>query len=293
MRYLRGSKSGLMAGVLLLAWWGLQFPASDALAGTSSKGYAQFSECPLARATITDCVYSLTTGGSFKIGKRVVPIVNPMTLQGGFEGAGNEIKFYGAEDGETLANTAQPVPGAFAGVEPPDWWPKFLRDWFSEEVEEGNVDVSATVELTGPTKGATNIDLNTTNFLSEEGTALGLPVKFHLESPLLGSNCYVGWNTQPVQINFTTGVDGQLKGSSGESSFNRAFTISTTAGGRLVSNSFASPRAEGCGGIFSFFIDPLVNSMLGTPSEVGENAATLEGKLQLATVEAVKAGGSR
>jgi hypothetical protein len=45
--------------------------------------YAQFGDCPPTRAMITDCIYSVTTGGSFTIGKKAVPIKNPVTLQGG------------------------------------------------------------------------------------------------------------------------------------------------------------------------------------------------------------------
>src|ERR1700760_2961182 len=81
--------------------------------------FAQFSDCPLNRASITDCVYSVTKGGTFTLGKKAVPIKNPVTLQGGFEGAGSEIKFFGAEDGNTLSKTPQPVPGGLTGITAP------------------------------------------------------------------------------------------------------------------------------------------------------------------------------
>ncbi len=56
-----------------------------------------------------------------------------------------------------------------------------------------------------------------------------------------------------------------------------------------MNNSFAAPGASGCGGLFSIFVDPFVNSLVGLPSPAGTNAAVLEGKLQLASPEAVKA----
>jgi len=284
-------KSKLAAGgVLASALVALVFAATALASSHNPKGeYAQFAECPLNRVTITDCIFSVSSGGGFTVGKKTVPLVNPVTLQGGFEGAGEEIEFYGAENGDTLSKTAQPVPGGLLGITAPTWWPKFIQDWFNNLINEGFTGVTATVELTGPTKGLTNIDLSTENLLFEEGTALGLPVKIKLSNAILGSNCYIGSNSKPVQLNFTTGTSGALKGSAGELSFNEAFTIITISGGKLVDGTYAAPAAAGCGGIFSFFIDPLVNSILGTPSPSGKNSATLEGKLQDAQAEAVKA----
>lgn len=270
--------------------------ASAPLASASShhpKGeYAQFAECPLNRVTITDCVYSVSSAGSFTIGKKVVPLKNPVTLQGGYEGSGAEIKFFGAENGSTLSKTAQPVPGGLTGIVAPTWWPKFIQDWFNEGINNGLTGVNATVELAAP---ATSIKLSPENLLLQEGIALSLPVKIKLDNALLGSNCYIGSNSSPVTISFTTGTTSPpppnkpITGSPGELSFNESFTIATFSGGRLVNNSFAAPAASGCGGIFSFLVDPLVNSILGTPSAAGTNTAILEGKIQDANAEAVKA----
>lgn len=58
--------------------------------------------------------------------------------------------------------------------------------------------------------------------------------------------------------------------------------------GSLVNNSFAAPGAKGCGGIFSFLVDPFVNSIVGLPSPAGTNTAVLEGKLQTAEANAVR-----
>jgi hypothetical protein len=268
----------------------LVFASSAFATAHHPKGeYEQFGECPLNRTTITDCIYSVTSGGSFTIGSKEVPIVNPVTLQGGFEGEEEGIEFYGAEEGNTLSKTPQPVPGGLLGITAPTWWPKFIQDWFNEQINKGSTGVYATVELTGPTKGLTNIELNTEHLLEQKGTALGLPVKFRLENSILGSNCYIGSEGSPVQIDFTTGTSGALTGAAGTVTFNPAFTIITIAGGKLVNNVFKAPGANGCGGIFSFLIDPLVNSILGLPAGEGKNSAILEGKLQDARAKAVKA----
>jgi hypothetical protein len=277
----------LIAGGMAAALAALVF-ASIALGSSHHpKGeFAQFGECPLNRATITDCIFSVSSGGGFTVGKKTVPLVNPVTLQGGFEPKGEELAFFGAENGDTLSKTAQPVPGGLLGITAPTWWSKSAQEWFNNLINEGFTGVTATVELAAP---ATSITLSTENLIAESGTALGLPVKIKLSNAILGSNCYLGSNEKPVQINFTTGTDGSVKGSRGELSFNESFTLITISGGKLVNGTYAAPGASGCGGSFSFIVDPLVDSILGTPSASGKNTATLEGKLQDAAASAVKA----
>jgi hypothetical protein len=274
-----------LAGGLVAALMMALAPAASASSHHPTGEFEQFGECPLSIATVTDCVYSLSNGGAFKVGSKTVPLVNPVTLQGGFEGFGEEVQFHGAENGETLSKTPQPVPGGLTGITAPSWWPSWLQNWFNNGINEGLTGVYATVELAAP---ATDITLNTENLLAEKGTALGLPVKIKLSNALLGSNCYIGSNSHPIQIDFTSGTSGEVSGDAGNLEFNESFTLITISGGKLVNGLYSAPGASGCGGIFSFFIDPLVNSILGLPAGEGENTATLEGKLQDASAETVK-----
>jgi hypothetical protein len=276
-----------VAGGMTLALAGLVF-ASMALGSSHhpTGEFAQFGECPLNRATITDCVFSVSNGGEFKVGNKTVTLVNPVTLQGGFEPEGEGLAFFGAENGDTLSKTPQPVPGGLVGVTAPTWWPKLVQNWFNNLISEGFTGVNATVELAAP---ATSITLSTENLIAESGTALGLPVKVHLENAILGSSCYLGSNSKPIQINFTTGTDGSVKGSrGGEIEFNEGFTLISISGAKLVNGTFAAPGVSGCGGIFSLLVDPLVDTVLGTPSASGNNTATLEGKLTDAASSAVR-----
>jgi hypothetical protein len=277
----------LIAGGLMMVLGALVFAPSALASSHHPTGeFEQFGECPLNRETLTDCVYSVSTGGSFTVGKKTVPLVNPVTLQGGFEGVGEEIKFYGAENGETLSKTPQPVPGGLVGVTAPTWWPKATQEWFNKLISEGFTEVNATVELAAP---ATSIKLSTENLLDRERTTLGLPVKVKLENAILGNNCYLGSNSNPIQINFTTGSSGSLEGSFGVLTFNSEFTLITISGAKLVNGTFAAPGVTGCGGLLSILVDPLVDTVLGTPSGEGKNTATLEGKLQDGAAFAVRA----
>lgn len=256
--------------------------------------FATFADCPLSNPEANNCLVATTEGGEFVIGKEKVPIVKPITLQAGIHGflSGGET-IIAAEDGNTLTKAPQKVPGGLAGLVKCNEISNFLERVACEiTFENGVTGVNATAELAAP---ASSIGLHTFNLLLASGTALSLPLKVHLENPFLGSSCYIGSNSKPVVIEFTTGTTSPpppntpITGSVGEPSFNEAETILTVKNNALVNNSWAAPAAEGCGGIFSFLIDPIVNSKLGLPSAAGHNTAVLKGTLKVALAEAVTA----
>jgi hypothetical protein len=246
--------------------------------------FAPFAECPLNRISIEMCVHLETnTNSSLTIGSKAIPL-DPLTLQGGYEGSG-PYEFFGAENNETLSETSQPLPGGLVGITAPGWWPVPLQEGFNELINEGFTGVEVKVQLAAP---ATSIGINVENMLLEEGTALGLPVKLKLENVILGTNCYIGSNEKPILLDFTTGTSGKVQGSAGELSFNEESTLITFNGLKLVDGTFAVPQAKGCGGAASFYIDPLVDSLFGLPSGSGKNSATFEGVLKVAGAETVR-----
>jgi hypothetical protein len=287
-----GSGRPVVVGMAVLSIY-CSLSSTATAASHHPKGeFTQFGECPLDRATLTDCLYGVINGGSFALGKKTVPVRNPIVLQGGFEGAGAEIQFFGAQSGPTISNTPQSVPGGLVGLRAPVSWPKPIQEWFNGSVSSGLTGVSVTVELAAP---ATSIKLDTENLVFQEGIALGLPIKIHIENPMFGNNCYLGSSAKPIQLEFTTGTTAPplpnkpLKGFSGRISFNPEFTLLSIGGVRLVDNAFAVPqRASGCGGSFAPFIDPLVDSILGTPSVSGRNTGILESDLKDAAAPAVR-----
>jgi hypothetical protein len=278
-RLLTGACCGPVLAVLVFV------SAASAAAHHPTGEFAQFGECPLNRKGVNTCVYSQSTGGSVTIGKMTVPLKNPVTLQGGGEGSGSTVEVIGAESGETISKTPQPVPGGLVGAKAPSWWPGWLQDWFNNGIEEGLTSVTATIELAAP---ATSVKLSTENLLAGAGTAIGLPVKIRLENPLLGDDCHIGSAEEPLQIDFTSGASGDLKGTIGKRTINPEYTLATIRDGRLVAQDFAAPGASGCGGLLSFFLDPLVNSLLGLPAASGKNSAILEGKFDAGGATAVR-----
>lgn len=277
---------------------GLLVSASSAGAApyNPTGSYAPFNNCPLSKTAIKACLFSEITSGTVTIGLKPVPIKNPVVMQGGLEYATSifgPVTFVGAEDGTTLSKTPQPVPGGLLGITAPSWWPSILRNLFNETINNGFTGVTATMELAAP---AGSIKLDMLAMALEEGTALAMPVKVKLGNPFLGNNCYIGSNSNPIKLNLTTGTTAPpppntpISGDVGKVFETEEGNILNIHENRLVDNSFSAPGANGCGGLlFSWLVDPFVDSIVGTPAAAGRNTAILEGKNLLANAAEVKA----
>ncbi len=267
-------------------------PAASASAELTGE-LAKFSKCPLSNPAVEICFSSETTGGTFTMGNKTVPLKNPVVLKGGAsgpEGILGPLTIYAPTDGITLSKTPQTVPGGLLGVEAPGWWPSILRNLFNETINNGFTGVTATVELAGSTS---SIKANFFNALTQSGTVFGLPVKVKLSNPFLGSNCYIGSSSNPIQLNLITGTTSPpapntpISGSPGVPEETETFLA--LKNNRLVDNSFSAPGANGCGGIlFSWAVDPFVNSIVGVPSAAGKNTAILEGSSYLSPAEILR-----
>jgi hypothetical protein len=263
----------------------LLVPASSASA-TLTGPWVRFQQCPTENSSVTLCVYAESTGGSFTVGNKTVPLKNPVILKGGTNAVNPEDplgaqNFFAPTDGVTLSKAAQPVPGGLLGVVAPSWWPTILKELWEETINNGFTGVTATVELAG---SASSVKLNPTSILGGSGVGLAMPVKIKLDNPFFGNNCYIGSNSNPVKLNLTTGATSppppntSISGSPGEFEGLEEFKIIVLKNNKLVDNSFSAPGASGCGGfLFSWAVDPLVDSILGTPSAAGKNTAILTG----------------
>ncbi len=268
--------------------------ASPALAKEPTGAFKVFKNCPLNNPATKACIYAETTSGEFTIKQTTVPIVNTIILQGGLPETGGDETPIPALNVPSLSKTPQPVPGGLLAlinckeIKGEGFFEKLERK-ACEEVFEGKLlGVNATVELVGlPT-------INQTNLLLQEGIALKLPVRIHLENPFLGSECYVGTPTSPVTLNLTSGTTSPplpnkpISGKGGEAEITEEGNLLTVTGNSIVDNSYSAPGASGCGGAFSFIIDPIINAKLGLPSAAGNNTAILNSTLKIATKEGVE-----
>ena len=289
---------GVCAALLVVALASLAFAGSATAKLT--KEFTRFQNCPYTNAEVKRCLYSVTSGGEVVLGSKKVPIVNPVTLQGGygkpnFEEESPEFlfaKFFAATNGITLSEASQPVPGGLAGFVNCKEISNFLLRISCEGIfENGLTGVNSTVQLARP---ASEIRISENHLAEGEGIALKLPVKARLENPLFGSNCYVGSSSNPIIWNLTSGVTNPPKGTApitgkvGEVEFLEEARILRLTGNEIVDNTWAAPAASGCGGLFSFIIDPIVNASSGLPAAAGKNVAREKNTVYTTTASAVK-----
>jgi hypothetical protein len=274
--------------------------ASPALA--APKGiFSVFAQCPTSTPGVVLCQYGQTTSGEFTLGKTTVPINKTITLQGGAISTGkiNEYYLVPAKNGESLSKTELNVPGG-------------LTDLVNcEEIKGGGIieilerasckaifenkttGVTATTELVANEHNPAI--LNVGALFAGEGTAITLPVRVHLKNPLLGSSCYVGSESSPIELHLTTGKTSpeppnkSISGKRGTITVEEedGYEVDVLTNNSLVDNSFSAPVAEGCGGLLSFLIDPILDAKIGLPSKDGYNTAILSGTLKTAEAAGV------
>jgi hypothetical protein len=267
----------------------------------SSGDYAAFAACPLGDPRTDLCLFTQTTGGEFIIGGETVPLSRTITLQGGVHVVENEEReivkdeFIAAKNGETLSRTSQAVPGGLRGVVDPGLLGPARRKVFDDLLARGNTLVTATIELAAP---ASSIGVSTQNLIEARGIGLALPLKVKLSNPFLGGSCYIGSDAHPIVVALTTGrltagrrasLHGLLTGKPGHAEFKDHYNLITLREDSLVGDSFAAPRATGCGAIDPSRIDSAVDAELGLPAAAHHNTAVLDVTLRDANAPAVRA----
>lgn len=256
--------------------------------------FAKFNNCPSTNPSVTKCLVAVTNGGKVVLGKKTVPIVNPVTLQGGMSKPSEGFStFFAATNGvPTLSKAPQPVPGGLAGLVNCKEISNFiLRTACEWTFENGLTGVNSTVELA---QSPSEIRVSQTHLANEVGVSLKMPVKVHLENPFLGSECYVGSSTSPIIWNLTTGAtepplpNTSIHGKVGESEFQEEGAILHITGDEQVDNAWGAPGASGCGGfLVELLLDPIINSTVGVPAAAGTNTAILQNTLDIATAFSV------
>jgi hypothetical protein len=237
-------------------------------------GFTQFRGCPRPEEKVmVFCVRSDVLGGHLKMGKKDVPIENPLKLTGGVNASFGE---FTANSEGGLSKVKQKVPGGVIGLTGLTW----LLEFFGSEA----LTLYATTELAGIPS----------NFTFSTVT---LPIKVHLETPsgVLGSTCYVGSNTSPIVLNNTTGTTNPplpnkpISGKEGE--FSEENEIVYFKNGIYVDNAFAVPGASGCTlklfGFIPISLNGFVNEQAGLPSAAGHNEAEQKINIEIALQSSV------
>jgi len=249
--------------------------AGAANAAPPAAPYEDFAGCPSLAENpfVASCLKFEFTGGHISLGKRDVPVTNPIVLRGGFEqNTGNWAQ--NSEGG--IVPVKQVVPGGLIGMTGLSWL---------DSLGEKALKLYAVVELAGQPGS-----------LFEPPETL--PVKVHLENPVLGKGCYVGSSKSPILLHLTTGTTSPPspnKPISGKEA--SEFTpeaerpeVLTASDGTYVDNSYSVPAASGCQlevGPYQVPIDELVNTAYGLPAAAGTNETILDFNLSIVSPEVV------
>jgi hypothetical protein len=261
------------AAVAAVAALAMLVPAAQA--DTPRPGYERFAGCPskAENPEVVFCSHAKIKSGHFQMGNKDVPIENPMTLTWGTD---FEQQKYLVNSKGGLSKVKQKVPGGIIGLTGLTW----LAEFFGSEA----LTLYAETELAGtPNLG--------------DPTAPKLPIKVHLVHPVLGSKCYVGSNTSPINLNLTTGTTSPpppnepITGKEPEFTLDEAQFLFTFNNISYVDNSFAAPGANGCTltlfGFIPISINGLVNTQSGLPSPAGTNETIQNQDLELTVVNVV------
>jgi hypothetical protein len=251
--------------------------APAAQATTPKSGYGQFAGCQSpseSGGATTQCIHSEITGGYFQMGNKNVPITAPMTLVGGVNESFGDFR-YNSKGG--LSQAKQKVPGGVIGLTGLTWLAEFLG------IEA--LTLYAVTELAGTP------NLESAPILEK------LPIKVHLINGALGNNCYVGSNSNPINLNLYTGTTSPpppntpISGTFPEVTYNAEKDILFFKKGVYVDNSFSAPGASGCVltlfGFIPISINGLVNSESGLPAPAGTNATSQNQTTEISPVGTV------
>jgi hypothetical protein len=257
-----GAVSGLVVGI-----------PGTARAASLPAGLAKFSHCPVDNPAVTLCLYSATASTTFEIGSTVVSSTSPTTLSFGvkFNKAGQPTVVLPDDGSQALQSPATPLPGGLSGI--------------PGAPGGGPLEVDVTPQLVGlPT-------LNLGALLTGTGTGLTLPIDVAVSNPLLGTDCTIADQADPIALNLTTGTTNPpspnvpITGSPGTVK-GKANGLLNFRGMKLVDNSFAVPGAYNCG--TDGILDPILDLDKQLPSAAGSNTAILQGSSTTAPASLIR-----
>jgi hypothetical protein len=241
--------------------------------------WAPFNRCPVDNSAMLQadgannvplCVASSSPSGTIKIGN-IPPSTSTSDLQFGLISGGGSFTVVAPQQG---AVQSAPVrqPGGLSGMLCPSTNAP-IRALCKTLAQDRSLNkVIATLKSAGAPS-----DFNLIAGLSKGIPIVTLPVKIHLQNPLLGTGCFIGTNANPIVLhpeNATTPVV-QSESFDGDGTPNPTgvmFAIFSN-GGTQQDTSFSVPAATGCGAGGRF--DGPINLRGGLPSPAGQNSLVL------------------
>ena len=251
--------------------------SAETLAGE----WAAFGECPVdapamlaadGATVIAACLGGSSAGGSIKLGDTTLPM-GAVSMQYGVLNRGGTYSLVVPESGG-LSGTPISIPGGLLGLMCPSDIP-LISDICDAVVGSPLNTVTASLEPAGPPTG---FDLSAATTVGR--TIMTVPVKVRLQNPFLGSNCYIGSNSNPIRLSVAnqTAPRASFVRFNADGTPNPAGEMNylSLADATMGDSTFAVPGARGCGLGLLGIIDSVVNARQGLPSPAGENTLVLD-----------------
>ncbi len=260
--------------------------ASTTSAVTLRGGWAAFTRCPVDDSTMLAatgqapdgsgssalCVTNDSPSGTIKLGNTSAT-TGDTNLQAGLVGNFSAGFSVVSPTAGAIVSAPVDIPGGLLGLMCPSNIP-VISAICQEIVNSPLNTVAAVVQPAG----------NPSNFnfgagLTKGEPILTLPVMVQLQNPILGSDCYLGSDSDPIVLHPENLVTPKVttKRFNPNGKLNKKGVLEdVVATGEQGDSSFSVPGASGCGGALSALIDPILNLKEGLPSPAGSNSLVLD-----------------
>ena len=228
---------------------------------SAASAFPNFSGCPSSTPRFEGCIDVQNRTGNLNIKGFNVPLGESLEIRGAIRNEEERPVFVPPAGTNGFFATPVPVPGGLLGIE---WIP--------------GTSVLAITELAGP---ASSILFDFQSF------SITIPVKVRLVNLLIGMNCHIGTDRNPVVLHLITGTTAPpapnrpVTGRVGTFGFTPP-DIVTVTGNLNVDNAFAVPGASECG-LGLGLINALVNAKLRLPSAAGNNSIEVTNDIAIRT----------
>ncbi|MFI8945461.1 hypothetical protein ACIGO6_02970 [Streptomyces sp. NPDC053750] len=243
--------------------------------------WAPFTRCPVdAPAMLAadgfdrtpQCVVSTSAGGSIKLGDTTVTTGRTNLQIGVVQNADGTSSVVAPASGALVAEPAS-VPGGLLGLMCPSAIPVITG--LCQSLENSSLNkITATMESVGAPYA-----FDQTAGVLTDMPIVALPVRIHLENPLLGDRCYIGTAANPIVLRpeNRTYPEFGMTFFQGDGTVDAAGEMSRVnlTGATQNDSTFAVPGATGCG-LNVGLINAAVNAKTGLPSASGNNSLTLD-----------------
>jgi hypothetical protein len=272
-----------MAVLGALTAFAVFIPMSGASAATVSLAgdWAPFTNCPVndpamlaadGSTNIALCAASNSPSGSITIGNITAPTGETNLQFGLVENVSTGSFSVISPPGGALVTAPIQIPGGLLGLMCPSG--VLAVTAVCQEITDSQLNtVTAVVQPAG----------NPSNFSLVAGLSSGvpiitLPVKIQLQNPLLGSDCYIGSDSDPILLNpenlTTPAVQTERFDGNGTPDLANGDMFGIySLGGTQGDDSAAIPAATGCG--LLGVLDGAVDLKVGLPSPSGDNSVVL------------------